>query len=73
MDNPDYSCPVEELPISPADWNDKNYSPVCRGWFKDQKANPDHGTLSDLYTFAEDGSLGLTQCAPIVNSTGSEA
>ena len=52
MDNPDYSCPEEELPISLADWNDKNYSPVCRGWFKDQKANPDHGTLSDLYTFA---------------------
>ena len=45
---------------------------VKKGWFKEQKANPDHGTLSDLYTFAEgNGTLGLTQCAPIVNITGS--
>ena len=68
MTNNDYLCEEEDLPINPPDWDSKWYSPVCRSWFKDQRDNPSHGTLSDLYTFAE-GELGLTQCAPIIEQT----
>ena len=59
MTNKDYQCEEEDLPISMPDWDSKWYSPVCRNWFKDQKDNHTHGTLSDLYTFAE-GEQGLT-------------
>ena len=31
----DYLCPASELPFEYSDWNEKWYSPVCRGWFKD--------------------------------------
>ena len=70
----DYTCEEAELPISPPEWDSKWYSPVCRDWFKDQKANPTHGTLSDVYMFAQ-GDLGITQCSPIVkqDSEASEA
>ena len=52
MKDPDYSCPATELPFSYPGWNEKWYSPVCRPWFKDQRDNISHGTLSDLYPFA---------------------
>ena len=51
MTDKDYNCPKEELPITPPNWNEKWYSPVCRDWFKEQKATPNHGTLSDIYTY----------------------
>lgn len=41
------------------------YAAVCRGWFKLQESNPDLTTLGDLYTFAGDGSFGLTFCVPL--------
>ena len=47
----DYNCSREDLPIDPPSWNEKWYSPVCRDWFREQKAAPNHGTLSDIYTY----------------------
>ena len=65
LDLTDYKCFEEDLPIEPPEWDEKWYSPVCRDWFKDQRAAPTQGTLSDLYIYTE-GQLGLTQCAPII-------
>ena len=29
-----YECPASSLPISYPDWNEKWYSPLCRGWYR---------------------------------------
>ena len=50
-DNTDYNCLGSDLPITIPNWEEKWYSPVCRDWFKEQKAAPNHGTLSDIYTY----------------------
>jgi hypothetical protein len=64
MSDPNYSCPREEIP----GWDPKFYSPICRGWYKDQAAafSPDspRGILSYLYLYMS-GQIGATACAPI--------
>ena len=65
MDDPEYSCPVEELPYAYPEWNPKWYSPLCRPWLKEQKSAPDQNTLSDLYIQANEQAFGMTACAPI--------
>ena len=61
-----YSCPISELPFEYSDWNEKWYSPVCRDWFKKQRDDKYHCTLSDLYIFAHGTQFGITECAPIL-------
>ena len=65
--DPDYACPKSEFPHKYPTWNPKWYSPLCRGWYKEQKSKSSQNTLSDLYTFANGQVFGLTPCAPIVD------
>ena len=39
------------------------YDNRCRPWYKLQKENPDHLTITDIYLFT-DGIFALTVCAP---------
>ena len=34
LDNPEYDCPVSELPHNFPNWNNKMFSPLCRPWYK---------------------------------------
>ena len=67
MEQSDYSCPASEIPFSYPEWNEKWYSPVCRDWFKDQRASISHGIISDVYAFAKESEMGLTQCMPLLD------
>ena len=69
VNDPEYSCPSENLPFADESWDSKYYSPLCRSWYKDQKNRPEQNTLSDLYLFASEPILGLTSCSPIVKQT----
>ena len=61
------------MPFEYSDWNEKWFSPVCRGWFKHSRDNPKHGTLSDLYLFASgEEQYGLSQCMPILKKATGE-
>ena len=35
MKDPDYSCNSSELPFNYPNWKSKDYSPLCRPWFKE--------------------------------------
>ena len=41
------------------------YSPLCREWYKLQKAHPDKATMGDLYSYAGGDDFGLTFCVPL--------
>ena len=66
MSDATYSCPAENLPFQYDGWNEKWLSIACRTWFKGQKEKPDQNTVSDLYLFASQKVLGLTNCAPVL-------
>jgi hypothetical protein len=72
MVDPTYSCPKSETTLR-GEWNEKWYSPVCRGWYKQTKENWDpvskRGIITDLYLYAGVSTLGLTLCAPISKYT----
>ena len=61
-----YECDLNSMGYDYENWQNHWYSPVCRGWYRLQADNPDHSTVTDLYTFA-DGTDGLTACAPILD------
>ena len=66
-----YDCPVENLPYDYPDWNNQFFCPLCRPWYKDQESTPEHGIMTDLYTFAastdenDNTVVGTTLCGPI--------
>lgn len=39
--DPDYSCPASEFPFEYKGWDPKWYSPLCRGWYKEQASKTD--------------------------------
>ena len=41
------------------------FTPLCRGWYKNTKQNPNQSSMSDLYLFARADIFGITFCAPI--------
>lgn len=61
MTDKDYQCPAAELPLEYPNWNEKFYSPVCRGWYTQQRSNPTHSTQTNLYLFADKiSNVGIT-------------
>ena len=67
----DYFCPVDLLPYEYPDWNEKWYSPVCRGWYQEQFKKQDQNIITDLYIYADGIEYGVTTCAPILRKTES--
>lgn len=72
VDDQNYVCRASDLPHEFSNWNDKWYSPVCRGWYKEQEQKPKQNTLSDLYIFANGSIFGMTPCAPIYDFSRDE-
>ena len=62
----DYHCPVENLPYDQfPGWDDPlAYSPLCRPFYKYQKANPLQNTISEAYLYVNEPIVGITACAP---------
>ena len=52
MTSESYQCPASVLPFKYSAWDEKWYSPVCRGWFKDSFAAGNRGIISDPYMMA---------------------
>ena len=76
MNSPTYTCPAANIPYDYPAWNDKFLSPVCRDWFLDQEAAPQHISLSDLYqsehvTNGHD-AFKLASCSPVFKQPASE-
>ena len=69
-----YACFADEYPFPYDSWdpNGKWYSPLCRGWYTEQKNKPGQNTMGDLYVFANGQIFGLTPCAPIVDYSTNE-
>ena len=70
IDDPDYECPASVIPYSSyLNWDKKFLSPVCRDWFIDQEATPQHTIISDLYEPADGrqdvGAFKLASCSPV--------
>lgn len=59
--DPDYTNEVFKCPRSETGY----YSPVCRGWYKFQYANPKLATMGDLYQYANGKLFGITFCVPL--------
>lgn len=45
---------------------------MCRGWFKETKADPTHNFVSNPYLFAGSNNIGMTNCAPVLNQAKKE-
>ena len=65
---PEYDCPRPGVD----GWENSSwYSPVCRGWYKNQTESfrndteAARGIMTDLYQFAGEDVIGLTSCAPL--------
>ncbi|TNV85883.1 hypothetical protein FGO68_gene11010 [Halteria grandinella] len=43
------------------------YSPICRGWYMNQKKKQQEITFEDMYQYAGDSIYGLTICAPLMS------
>ena len=41
------------------------YTPICRPWYKKQKANPNKTIMNDLYQFSSGLNFGMTFCVPL--------
>ena len=39
--DPDYVCDETAFPFEYDGWNNKWYSPLCRGWYKEQASKPE--------------------------------
>ena len=69
LTDPSYQCPASKIPYTFPDWNQKFLSPVCRDWFIDQEATPQHTIISDRYVSANArenaGAYELASCAPV--------
>ena len=69
MNDDDYICPAESLPLDYPNWDEKWYSPLCRGWFQDQQASPYVSTMTDLYVYTDFETVGMTQCVPFLQDS----
>ena len=70
MDSRSYSCPIDELPFDYDNWNDKWFSPVCRGWYQQSVRDFPKGIVSDPYIqAAPDDVIGVTPCMPIMDKS----
>ena len=71
IDDPNYECPASKIPYADfrKAWDKKFLSPVCRDWFIDQEATPQHTVVSELYesanTRGDVGESKLAACSPV--------
>ena len=73
MTSESYQCPASVLPFEYSGWDEKWYSPVCRGWFKDSLSAGNRGIISDPYMMAGfNNTIGITPCMPLLDGTGKE-
>ena len=61
------------LPFDYNNWNEKWYSPVCRGWFQESMSAGNRGIISDPYMMASQTNFyGITPCMPLLEGTDIE-
>ena len=64
-DGNNYTCPREGV----KNWDPTWYSPVCRNWYNitsnSYNATQLRGSMTPLYKYAGDSTMGLTTCVPI--------
>ena len=73
---PDYFCPLDKLPFTETqlpDWNIKDYSPLCRGWYKEASDAFPYNSFSKIYEFAGNPIVGISPCSPVIKRKSNQA